>query len=175
MVTSDTKMGWNCDSDREKRKDNSNIPTAKWIPPQYAKQEVLTFRLETYVTLLKPWGGLLNVIWGALHLLRNTGNSGWDVNGTHVFRAFHWKVPGNNWNFKKVILFSRWKISGEKACSIYEFSQGITGSSRLFKHGDICATILNFGDERINEWNLCQMEHILHSMDLSMEVSESFW
>ena len=67
------------------------------------------------------------------------------------------------------------EISGEKACSIYEFSQGITGSSRLFKHGDICATILNFGDERINEWNLCQMEHILHSMDLSMEVSESFW
>ena len=54
MVTSDRKMGWNCDIDREKRKDNSNIPTAKWIPPQYAKQEVLTFRLETYVTLLKP-------------------------------------------------------------------------------------------------------------------------
>ena len=54
MVTSDTKMGWNCDSDREKRKYNSNIPTAKWIPPQYAKQEVLTFRLETYVNLLKP-------------------------------------------------------------------------------------------------------------------------
>ena len=132
MVTSDTKMGWNCDSDREKRKDNSKIPTAKRLPPQYTKQEVLTFRLETYVNLLKPWGGLLNVIWGALHLLRNTGNSGWDVNGTHVFRAFHWKVPGNNWNFKKVILFSRWKISGEKACSIYEFSQGITGRSRLF-------------------------------------------
>ena len=40
--------------DREKRKDNSNIPTAKWIPPQYAKQEVLTFRLETYVNHLKP-------------------------------------------------------------------------------------------------------------------------
>ena len=117
----------------------------------------------------------LNVIWGAIHLQRNSENSSWDVNGTHVFRAFLWKVPGNNGNLKKVVLFSRWKISGEKACSIYEFSQGITGSSRLFKHGDICATILNFGDERINEWNLCQMEHILHSMDLSMEVSESFW
>ena len=117
----------------------------------------------------------LNVIWGAFHLLRNSENPRWDVNGTQVFWAYHWKVPGNNWNFKKVVLFSRWKISGEKACSIYEFSQGITGSSRLFKHGDICATILNFGDERINEWNLCQMEHILHSMDLSMEVFESFW
>ena len=43
------------------------------------------------------------------------------------------------------------EISGEKACSIYEFSQGITGSSRLFTQGDICATILNFGDERISE------------------------
>ena len=40
-------------------------------------------------------------------------------------------------------------------------------------HGDIYATVLNFGDERINEWNLCQMKHILHSMDLSMEVSET--
>ena len=32
-----------------------------------------------------------------------------------------------------------------------------------------------FGDESINEWNLSQMEHVLHSMDLSMEVSERFW
>ena len=67
-------------------------------------------------------------IGGAFHLLGNSENSSWDVNGTHVFRALHWKVPGNNWNFKKVVLFSRWKISGEKACSIYEFSQGIIGS-----------------------------------------------
>ena len=40
-------------------------------------------------------------------------------------------------------------------------------------HDDICATI--FGDESISEWNLCQVEHALHSMDLSIEVSESFW
>ena len=173
MVTSNTKMGWNCDIDREKRKDNSNIPTAKWIPPQYAKQEVLTFRLETYVDLLKPWGGLLNVIWGALHLLRNTGNSGWDVNGTHVFRAFHWKVPGNNWNFKKVILFSRWKISDEKACSIYEFSQGITAVPG-YSWGYLCYHH-EYWWQKHYEWSLCQMEHILHSIDLSMRVSESFW
>ena len=32
----------------------------------------------------------------------------------------------------------------------------------------------HFGDESINKWNLCQMEHILHSMDLSMDVSQSF-
>ena len=42
-------------------------------------------------------------------------------------------------------------------------------------HSDICATILNFDDESINEWNFCQTEHILHSMDVSMEVSQSFW
>ena len=27
MVTNDTKMGWNRDSEREKHKDNSKIPT----------------------------------------------------------------------------------------------------------------------------------------------------
>ena len=27
----------------------------------------------------------------------------------------------------------------------------------------------------INEWNLCQIEHVLYLMDLSMKVSESFW
>ena len=42
-------------------------------------------------------------------------------------------------------------------------------------HGDICLAILYFGDESIKEWNLCQMEHVLHSMDLSIEVSQSFW
>ena len=68
---------------------------------------------------------------GRFHLPRNSGNSGWDVNGTHVFQAFHWKVPGNKKNFEKVVLFSRWKLSGGNACSIYEFSQGIT-TSRLF-------------------------------------------
>ena len=30
------------------------------------------------------------------------------------------------------------------------------------------------GDKSINEWNLCQMEHV-HLMDLYMEVFESFW
>ena len=42
-------------------------------------------------------------------------------------------------------------------------------------HGDIRGTILKFGDESMNEWNLCQMEHVLYSMDLSSPVSENFW
>lgn len=29
--------------------------------------------------------------------------------------------------------------------------------------------------ESVNEWNSCQVEHVLHSMHLSMEVSECFW
>ena len=53
------------------------------------------------------------------------------------------------------------RILDEKTCSIYKFSQGIT----IYSY----ATILSFGDGSINEWNLCQMEHVLHSMDLSME------
>ena len=47
----------------------------------------------------------------------------------------------------------------------------VPGYSRRY----LCHTILNFGDESINEWNLCQNEHALHSMDLSMDVFESFW
>ena len=38
---------------------------------------------------------------------------------------------------------------------------------------DIWATILNFSDERVSKWNLCHMEHVLHSMDISIEVSQS--
>ena len=40
---------------------------------------------------------------GAFHLPRN---SGWDVNGTDVFHVFHRKIPGNEWNFEKVVLLS---------------------------------------------------------------------
>ena len=110
---------------------------------------------------------------GAFHFPRNSANSGWDVNGTHVFQAFQWKVARNKWNFEKVVLFSRWKLSGGNEWSIYEFSQGIT-SSRLCRAKSVPAN-LNFGDESIDGWNWRQIEHVLHSMDLSMEVSESFW
>ena len=49
MATNDTKMDWNCDSDRDKCKYNSKIPTGTWLPPQYVKWRVLKFRLGTYV------------------------------------------------------------------------------------------------------------------------------
>ena len=34
--------------------------------------------------------------------------------------------------------------------------------------------LCHFADESVKEWNLCQMEHVLNSMDLTMEVSQSF-
>ena len=42
---------------------------------------------------------------GAFHFPRNSANSGWDANGTHVFQAFQWKVARNKWNFEKIVLF----------------------------------------------------------------------
>ena len=45
--------------------------------------------------------------YGVFHLPRNSGNSGWDVNGTHVFGSFHWKISGINGTSEKVVLFSR--------------------------------------------------------------------
>ena len=49
MATNDTKMDWNCDSDRDKCKYNSKIPTGTWLPPQYVRRRVLKFGLGTYV------------------------------------------------------------------------------------------------------------------------------
>ena len=53
MATNDTKMGWNCDSDKRKHKYNSKILTATWLPPQRAERQVLKIRPRTYVTLLR--------------------------------------------------------------------------------------------------------------------------
>ena len=47
MTINDRKMGWKCDSDREKRKYNSKIPTATWLSPKCAKRQVLKFKLRT--------------------------------------------------------------------------------------------------------------------------------
>ena len=58
---------------------------------------------------------------GVFHLPRNSGNSGWDVNGTHVFGSFNWKISGINGTSGKVVLFSRWKLSDGNVCSIYKF------------------------------------------------------
>ena len=41
-------------------------------------------------------------ILGVFHLPRNSGNSGWVVNGTHVFGLFQWKISGINGTSEKV-------------------------------------------------------------------------
>ena len=104
--------------------------------------------------------------WGAFHLLRNSENSSWDVNGTHVFRAFTGKFRAIIGILKKVALavFPLENFRWKSMFHLLRVSQGILASSRLFTQGDICATILNFGDERINEWNLRQMERPFHGL-----------
>ena len=80
-------------------------------------RETTVFEIQTRDVRNPPEAlrGPLKCKFGRFPFSKKFGNSGWDGNGTHVFQGFHWKVPGNNWNFKKVVLFSRWKISGEKA------------------------------------------------------------
>ena len=40
-------------------------------------------------------------------------------------------------------------------------------------HGDICVTTLNFGHKSMKEWNLCQIESILHSMESVWEMEST--
>ena len=53
MTTNDTKMGSNCESDRDNRKCNSKILTATWLSPQYAKRQVSKLRLLSWEHALK--------------------------------------------------------------------------------------------------------------------------
>ena len=58
-------------------------------------------------------------------LPRDSGNSGWDVNGTWFFGLFHWKISGKSGTSEKVVPFSRWKFSDGNLCSIYGFRKGL--------------------------------------------------
>ena len=71
------------------------------------------------------------MIKGVFHLHRDSGNSAWDVNGTHVFGTFHWKISGINGTSEKVVLFSRWKLFRWKCVFHLRVLQGFT-SSRHF-------------------------------------------
>ena len=63
MARNDTKMGWKCEGNREKRKYNYySILTATWPPPQYAKWKVLKFRLGTSVTPLTKKASKMTVL-----------------------------------------------------------------------------------------------------------------
>ena len=52
---------------------------------------------------------------GVFHLPKNSGNSGWVVNGTWFFGSFHWKISGkkrNSWKGSPVfpVETSQWKF-----------------------------------------------------------------
>lgn len=53
MAINDTKMGSNCESDRENRKCNSKILTATWLSPQYVKRQVSNFETSQLGACLK--------------------------------------------------------------------------------------------------------------------------
>ena len=60
-ATNDTKMGWKCESNREKRKCNSLILTVTWPPLQFMKRQVLQSRgpyhwAKSLHPLLTKWG-----------------------------------------------------------------------------------------------------------------------
>ena len=63
------------------------------------------------------------VILGVFHLPKNSGNSGWDVNGTRLFGSSHWKISGKNGTSEKVVLFSRWKLPNGNLCFIHRISR----------------------------------------------------
>ena len=44
--------------------------------------------------------------WGVFHLPRDSGNSGWVVNGTRFSGLFHWKISGKSGTSEKVVPFS---------------------------------------------------------------------
>jgi len=48
------------------------------------------------------------------HLPKNSGNPGWDVNGTRLFGSFHLKFSRINGIPEKVVPFSRWKLPNGK-------------------------------------------------------------
>ena len=39
---------------------------------------------------------MIDKIGDVFHLPKNSGNSGWNVNGTRLFGSFHWKFSGLN-------------------------------------------------------------------------------
>ena len=86
----------------------------------------------------------LNVkFWGVFHLPRDSGNSGWVVNGTRFSGLSHWKISGKSGTSEKVVPFSRWKFSDGTACSIYGFRKGLPVPGRLppyLRQGNMAAT-----------------------------------
>ena len=105
---------------------------------------------------------------GAFYLSRNSGNSGRDMVMKHMFSGRSTrKFLGTSAILERQPSFPvgnfRWKCM---------FHLRIIGYSRRY----LCYHLEFWGgDESINESKLSQMEHVIHSIDLFMEISERFW
>jgi len=80
---------------------------------QVEKFLILKLELPGY-SILRP---TINGIWdtqSVFHLPKNSGNFGWDVNGTRLFGLFPWKFSGINGIPAKVVPFSWWKLPNGK-------------------------------------------------------------
>ena len=70
---------------------------------------------------------------GAFHFIEISEISVANINGTHVYPAFHPKIPeipGNKWNFEKLALFLVGDLSYKKCVPItglHKLSQAISG------------------------------------------------
>ena len=94
----------------------------------------------SYSELIPNERALTGVTEGVFHLPRDSGNSGWVVNGTWFFGLFHWKISGKNGTFEKVVPFSRWKFSDGTPCSIYGFRKGFYQFQAALGHRNMAAT-----------------------------------
>ena len=56
---------------------------------------------------------------GAFHLVKISGISGSEVNGTRLVGSSHWKIPRKSGKSKKVGPFSRLEFPNGMSCSIY--------------------------------------------------------
>ena len=101
---------------------------------------------------------------------KDSGNSGWKVNGTGLFVSFQWKTSGSNGKSE----FPLETIPMEIRVPFTSFT-----SSRLFAAISLIlarkiAREWSLGWQLGNEWNLCQMEHFFNPMEISNEISGIF-
>ena len=68
-------------------------------------------------SLIESWG--VRLTWGAFHLVKISGISGSEVNGTRFVGSSHWKIPRKSGKSKKVVPFSRLEFPNGISCSIY--------------------------------------------------------
>ena len=95
---------------------------------------------------------------GVFHLPRDSGNSGWVVNGTWFFGSFHWKISGKNGTSEKVVPFSRWKLPNGKFVFHLQNSRFYCFYHQFQTFRGLLNGQMSLGSL---EWSLWQMERAL--------------